>query len=609
MSTGINMTSVNKIKELAEAKEYGAALDIVDTQDLDKSYNPQFLRLCGEIYIENGRYGDARKVLLKAHKMAPEGNRILYELIRLYLHMGYFSLADIYYEQYLFNAGEDDTGKIFLKYMIRKAAKATERELMSILLPVSVKETTDKWTFELALLFCKVGRRDKANEECDYLISTYKGSPYVQLAKDLKAGKIDVNACFYRYPLLEQEEDYQQFGELIKEEQEQLKKDDLRMHPVDPVIMIMEDDNEELTQFSLKGAMDFLSKKRKSKVKEKDKKAGENQPEKESAADETENAAQSETSDNEIKQNVVLDQTESLEKTKESPSDAVDDRSPETDESNYNAEVSEDTDTDEISSKDKLIQMMNQFKNEQENETLQAAEEPEKEKTESKNEYLDVDKLIEELTRKHQAFVEANQPEESVTDAYEETTPVEDAKEIAFEDNFFRNNEPQVELTYNEPDEVIDIDNQEDITGEETAYQWQPEAYTMPVEEPVIKEPDMQESTFEGQDFKAFIQQEEAELAAKLLREEELLKEAEALLKAVQSGAGIFPDIEMSVKESYHVETPIEKTDRSQELLYENAKVKKVENQKKYREITKNSLRLDEEKKNILKQLKEEKNY
>ena len=36
MATGISMSSVNKIKELAENGEYGLALDILENQDLSK---------------------------------------------------------------------------------------------------------------------------------------------------------------------------------------------------------------------------------------------------------------------------------------------------------------------------------------------------------------------------------------------------------------------------------------------------------------------------------------------------------------------------------------------------------------------------------------------
>ena len=59
MSTGISISSINRIKELAEEKKYAEALEILDTQNLDKSINPQFLRISGEIFRENKRYYDS----------------------------------------------------------------------------------------------------------------------------------------------------------------------------------------------------------------------------------------------------------------------------------------------------------------------------------------------------------------------------------------------------------------------------------------------------------------------------------------------------------------------------------------------------------------------
>ena len=45
MGSGLSMTSVNKIKELAEAREYSLALEIIDSQDLTKSLD------CVEMFI------------------------------------------------------------------------------------------------------------------------------------------------------------------------------------------------------------------------------------------------------------------------------------------------------------------------------------------------------------------------------------------------------------------------------------------------------------------------------------------------------------------------------------------------------------------------------
>ena len=68
MSSGLSMASVNKIKELTNAREYNLALDIIENQDLSKSLNPQFLRLCGEVYENTNRFSDARRVYVMARR-------------------------------------------------------------------------------------------------------------------------------------------------------------------------------------------------------------------------------------------------------------------------------------------------------------------------------------------------------------------------------------------------------------------------------------------------------------------------------------------------------------------------------------------------------------
>lgn len=79
MGTGISMSSVNKIKELAASGDYSLALDILEHQDLTRSLSPQFIKICGEVYYENGRYSEARAALVK-----PTPWRLLE--IRLYIH-------------------------------------------------------------------------------------------------------------------------------------------------------------------------------------------------------------------------------------------------------------------------------------------------------------------------------------------------------------------------------------------------------------------------------------------------------------------------------------------------------------------------------------------
>lgn len=240
---GISYAVVTRVKELTETRQYGEALDLLEGEDIFQSLNPQFLRCCGEIYLENERYYESRRALVQAHVMAPEGNRIIYDLVYLYLKMGYFSRAKHYYEIYLYNAGPEDSGKMFLEYMIQKAQRVEADKLLKILEQACEEHYTDEWAFELALLYATLGMNSQMKEACIRLSASFRNSPYCSLAQALKNGQYDTDNSNFRFPLMEATEDTELYASIMEMESKQLEKDDLKLHPPAPVILQMEDDD------------------------------------------------------------------------------------------------------------------------------------------------------------------------------------------------------------------------------------------------------------------------------------------------------------------------------------------------------------------------------
>lgn len=270
MSTGISISSINRIKELAEEKKYAEALEILDTQNLDKSINPQFLRISGEIFRENKRYYDSRRILLKSHQMSPQGNRIIFELIQLYLELGYYTRAKRYYEEYMFYSTPEDTQRDYVEYVMKKAEKADVKELAAILIPILERMPEDKWNFEAVLLYDKLGRKDKALEESQYILENFKNSIYIQPVIEYIDDKLDVDQYFNVYPDKEIPEDTELFGDLIAEDDRILEADHLRMYPPEARIMVEAEDKDAVEAKPLK------EKKSKKKRKNKNKAAEEN---------------------------------------------------------------------------------------------------------------------------------------------------------------------------------------------------------------------------------------------------------------------------------------------------------------------------------------------
>jgi len=271
MGTGISMSSVNKIKELAASGDYSLALDILEHQDLTRSLSPQFIKICGEVYYENGRYSEARAALVKAHSMAPVGNKIIYSLIKVYLSEGFYSLVDTYYDIYKFNQDEKDAGTYRIEYMIAKAKRKSFKELYGILISANEAETDAAWDFEMLLLYAAMGNMEKLQSEAEIFCATYKGSPYIENVNRLRDKSYDVEKTIYCYPASEQEDDSKEQEEIRTFEQKVLEADHLRMFPKDPKITLMVDDRDPIPN-SVKFKQMLLKSKEKKELKKQQKK-------------------------------------------------------------------------------------------------------------------------------------------------------------------------------------------------------------------------------------------------------------------------------------------------------------------------------------------------
>ncbi len=268
MGSGLSMASVNKIKELAEQREYSLALDIVDSQDLSKSLNPQFLRICGDIYINNNRFADARKILLMAHKLAPEGKRVIYSLAYLYLKMGYKDLAKRYYDLYMYDSDDLSQETNQIKYIFGKSDKVDFEELYNLLAPDYIHNLDYDWSFETFLLLTVMEREQEADVLAEDFIATYKNTRHSQLIEDIRTGKSDAKSYFYVFPEESFKDDDDEQEELRQEEKVLLEADDLRVNPKEAEITIMVDDYDEVDIGAKHRLKKFLKNEEKEKKKE-----------------------------------------------------------------------------------------------------------------------------------------------------------------------------------------------------------------------------------------------------------------------------------------------------------------------------------------------------
>ena len=238
------MANVNKIKQMAERHEYNLAVDILDSQNLERSLNPQFLRSCAEIYENVGRLREARQLYVKAHSMAPVANRIIFSIMNFYLKRGFKGLAERYYEEYEANvtglSGEFSEGS----YIMKKAARSELSVLHDMLYPGFRDQLDENWSFELFLILYLMDKKEEYEILSSDYLATFKDGYNTQTVVDILDGRVKAETYFYIYPKEESADNDPEEESIRAQEEEVLKADYLRRNPQsqDAVITEMYDD-------------------------------------------------------------------------------------------------------------------------------------------------------------------------------------------------------------------------------------------------------------------------------------------------------------------------------------------------------------------------------
>lgn len=176
---------VSRIDNLVAQKKYKEAVEVVESIDWRRVKNVHNLCVVGEIYAANKRYEESKEIFLLAYHRAPIGKNILYRLIEVSLKMQDIEEAEVFYEEYLEVAPNDNTQYI-LKYKISKAKQVSLDEQIRILEEYKEREFTERWSYELAKLYYQKGDMKKCLEMCNDIILWFSEGRYVLKAMDLK---------------------------------------------------------------------------------------------------------------------------------------------------------------------------------------------------------------------------------------------------------------------------------------------------------------------------------------------------------------------------------------------------------------------------------------
>ncbi len=174
-----------EIRALSSQKKYAEAAKIADTIDWSRVKSVMMLCTVSDVYNANRRYDDAKALLEMANERHPGGRMIIYSLCELAIKMGDVLGAIEYYKNFV-QIAPGDSGRFVLQYKLYEAQDVSLEERIGVLEEMKKKEYRERWAYELAYLYHRVGLATKCVEECDELILWFGEGKYVMKAMELK---------------------------------------------------------------------------------------------------------------------------------------------------------------------------------------------------------------------------------------------------------------------------------------------------------------------------------------------------------------------------------------------------------------------------------------
>lgn len=174
-----------EIKNLVASKKYEEAMEIADSVDWRRVKSIMMLTIVSDIYKVNRRYEDSKEVLLLAYERHSGGRTIVYSLCELSIKMEEFVQAWEYYKEFV-QIAPKDTGRYILQYKLYEAQEVSIEERIAVLEEFKKRDYREKWAYELAYLYHRIGLSTKCVEECDELILWFGEGKYVLKAMELK---------------------------------------------------------------------------------------------------------------------------------------------------------------------------------------------------------------------------------------------------------------------------------------------------------------------------------------------------------------------------------------------------------------------------------------
>ena len=174
-----------EIKSLIAKRDFFGAVKIADEIDWTRVRSVAMLCTVSDLYKANRRYKESKNLLMMAYDRHPNGRMIVYSLCELCIKMGEVVQALEFYKQFV-QLAPMDNGKYILQYKLYVAQEVSLEERIAVLEELKKRDYREKWGYELAYLYHRIGFFTKCVEECDELIIWFSDGKYVKKAMELK---------------------------------------------------------------------------------------------------------------------------------------------------------------------------------------------------------------------------------------------------------------------------------------------------------------------------------------------------------------------------------------------------------------------------------------
>lgn len=181
------------IKEHMEKGELQEAYGLVQQLNRKKIKNVQDLNMMAQVCSCMECYEEAKEITLLVYERTAS-RRALSQLVELSIKQGQAEEAEQYLEKYEAVAKSDPT-RLLYRFRIYKMCQEPLEEQIAVLEQWKTEEYAERWAYELAKLYHKIGNAERCVQECNDIILWFGEGKYVEWASVLRAyhtGEVDI---------------------------------------------------------------------------------------------------------------------------------------------------------------------------------------------------------------------------------------------------------------------------------------------------------------------------------------------------------------------------------------------------------------------------------